>query len=124
MKVVIDGVQYAPAPKELEGTDYEAALSVVFDSDAGDGLTVRGYLRRLLLELWDEEEGFSGKRPFGNSGWDWELYRPLVIAGFIAGEMEDPDEDGHVWHIRKLEDPQKAHAYVCDLILYALRDGN
>ena len=71
--------------------DLDAALEVRFDSDAGDGLTVREYLHRLLSLLWELGDGFSGKRPFGNSGWDYELYQPLVRAGFISGAL---DEDG------------------------------
>lgn len=30
--------------------------------------TVGEYLAKLLAELWLHDEGFSGKRPFGNSG--------------------------------------------------------
>lgn len=92
----------------------QAALAVVFDSDAGDGLTVRGYLRELLLTLWEEGEGFSGKRPFGNSGWESDLYAPLIEAGFISGEL---DEDGYIETVG-----DEAGAFVADLIVYALRE--
>jgi hypothetical protein len=51
--------------------------------------TVRDYLRALLLTLWREEEGFSGKRPFGNSGWKYELYKPLIEDGFVEGKLDD-----------------------------------
>lgn len=53
--------------------------------------TIRGYLVALLATLWREEEGFSGKRPFGNSGWPWDLFVPLVKAGLLTGKL---DEDG------------------------------
>jgi len=53
--------------------------------------TIKDYLKELLMRLWSETEGFSGKRPFGNSGWEYELYKPLVVAGVIAGTV---DEDG------------------------------
>lgn len=43
------------------------------ENDSGAD-TIRGYLKALLHKLWDEDEGFSGKRPFGNSGW----YRDLI----------------------------------------------
>jgi hypothetical protein len=46
------------------------------ENDAGAD-TVRDYLKALLLKLWEEEEGFSGKRPFGNSGWKHELIGPV-----------------------------------------------
>jgi hypothetical protein len=61
------------------------------DSDAD---TVRGYLTELLLTVWQEGEGFSGKRPFGNSSWEYELYTPLVKAGFVTGVLDgDGDLD-------------------------------
>lgn len=47
----------------------------------------------MLKELWREKEGFSGKRPFGNSGWENDLYEPLIKDGFIVGTL---DEDGYV----------------------------
>lgn len=56
------------------------------ENDAG-ALTVREYLVKLLLEVWQEGEGFSGKRPFGNSGWENELVTPLAENG-----IEDPYE--------------------------------
>lgn len=71
----------------------DRALGVVFDSDAGAELSVREYLHALLRTLWREQEGFSGKRPFGNSGWDCELYAPLIREKFIPGAL---DEDGYV----------------------------
>lgn len=59
----------------------------VGDNDA-DAETIRDYLIKLLSAVWREGEGFSGKRPFGNSSWEYELYRPLVRAGLIEGEFE------------------------------------
>jgi hypothetical protein len=61
-------------------------------NDAGAS-TIREYLKNLLSELWIKKEGFSGKRPFGNSGWEIELYVPLIKAGVISGSF---DEDGYV----------------------------
>jgi len=58
------------------------------DNDAG-AATVRGYFISLLLELWAEQEGFSGKRPFGDSGWEFDLYQPLIFAGLVEGKVED-----------------------------------
>ena len=62
------------------------------DNDAG-AATVREYLTRLLAKVWREGAGFSGKRPFGNSGWEYDLYVPMVEADFITGKL---DEDGYV----------------------------
>jgi hypothetical protein len=87
------------------------ALEVRFDSDAGDDLSIREYLRALLLTLWAEGEGFSGKRPFGNSGWCLDLYQPLIAAGFVPGTL-DP-EDGYIVEYNRVF----ADAFVTDLIL-------
>lgn len=62
------------------------------ENDSGAS-TVRGYLAALLAELWREEDGFSGKRPFGNSSWQYEIYAPMVKAGIVDGRL---DEDGYV----------------------------
>jgi hypothetical protein len=35
-----------------------------------------------------EGEGFDGKRPFGNSGWDSDLFKPLIKAGLVAGGID------------------------------------
>ena len=56
-------------------------------------ITLREYFKKLLKCLWIEGEGFSGKRPFGDSGWDWDIYSALVKGGFINGSL---DSDGHI----------------------------
>lgn len=53
-----------------------------------EAATIRDYLKALLSKLWDLDEGFSGKRPFGNSGWKYEVYAALVNAGVVAGRMD------------------------------------
>ncbi|HEY8878251.1 MAG TPA: hypothetical protein VIN03_11845 [Roseateles sp.] len=73
----------------------QAALDLKFakkDADSG-AKSVREYLRELLSELWHEEECFSGKRPFGNSGWQWDVYRELVAANLVNGQL---DRDGNL----------------------------
>jgi hypothetical protein len=57
-------------------------------NDSG-ATTVRGYLIALLTEVWTDGEGFSGKRPFGNSGWETDLYIPMIRAGIIGGTFDD-----------------------------------
>lgn len=51
--------------------------------------TIGDYFRALLGILWFDRKGFSGKRPFGNSEWNYELYTALVKAGFIEGRFDD-----------------------------------
>lgn len=61
------------------------------DNDAG-AATVRDYLITLLRQLWNGGEDLI-KRPFGNSGWQYEIYGPMVAAGLVNGTL---DEDGYV----------------------------
>ena len=62
-------------------------------NDAG-AETIRDYLKELLRTLIQKEEGFSGKRPFGNSGWlTEELFKALVEGGAVAGRL---DSDGYL----------------------------
>jgi len=56
------------------------------DNDSG-ATTVRGYLVELIKVAWDE------KRPFGNSGWHYDLYAPMAKAGLVSATL---DEDGYV----------------------------
>lgn len=68
------------------------------DNDSGAS-TVRGYLAALTERVWEENECFSGKRPFGNGGWQFDLYVPMIRAGLVGGtfyedgDLEDVDED-------------------------------
>lgn len=83
---------------------------VIKNSDAGDNITIKQYLKALLTALWTEKEGFSGKRALGNSGWDYDLLQPLVAAKFIDGTL---DEDGNIESC----DEQQGH----ELILKAIQ---
>lgn len=71
----------------------EQVLALPMEANDSGADTVRGYLVALLAEVWEHTEGFSGKRPFGNSGWDWDLMLPLIKAAFITGTL---DEDGYI----------------------------
>lgn len=59
-------------------------------NDAGAS-TIQDYLKCLLKNLWQDGEVFSGKRPFGNSGWEYELYLPLIQSGIVGGSV---NQDG------------------------------
>jgi hypothetical protein len=93
MKVIINNIEYVPRPTVDPPTDTEiAALNVRFDSDAGEDISIRDYLFILFSTLWQKKEEFNGKRPFGNSSWEYELFNPLVINGFITGEFSIEDD--------------------------------
>jgi hypothetical protein len=74
--------------------NYEEMLNLKIEShDHPKDMTIRGLLKELLRTLWSEGESFSGKRPFGNSGWEFDIYLPLVKAGCVTGVI---DSDGYV----------------------------
>lgn len=79
--------------------------------DFYEALTIKGYLEKLLTTLWCEGESFSGKRPFGNSGWEYDLYKPLIEAGIVRGKF---DIDGYIEEI----DNKKADGIIFDCIEY------
>ena len=83
---------------EISDQTADAVLDCPMQSNDAHAATVRGYLIALLRELWREAEGFSGKRPFGDSGWQYEVYAALGHAGLLKvtfdpdGYIEDVDE--------------------------------
>lgn len=64
----------------------------MMENDSGAD-TIGGYLIALLSAVWTKKEGFSGKRPFGNSGWEYDIYRALIVGGTVDGKL---DEDGFI----------------------------
>jgi len=81
------------------------------ENDSGES-TIRGYLIRLLADVWTEQEGFDGKRPFGNSSWAYDLYVPLIRAGVVEGTF---DGDGDLDDFSR-ESQQKADALILEAI--------
>ena len=86
-------------------------LPMARGNDAG-AKTIKDYFKALLKQVLTEEESFSGKRPFGNSGWMHDLYLPMVKAGIIAGEM---DSDGYLEDYDRDEALKKLLAAVKEL---------
>jgi hypothetical protein len=66
---------------EVTGED---VLAVRIEEGDSGAATVREFFVKLAAEVWHEGEGFSGKRPFGNSGWEYEIFQALGSAGLIA----------------------------------------
>lgn len=71
--------------------ELKAVLNCRMQPNDADAPTVGVYLMRLAQEVWREGEGFSGKRPFGNSGWEYEVELALATAGLIRTEGTGPD---------------------------------
>lgn len=60
--------------------------------DFGGYGTVGQVLVALAYGVLDDGECFDGKRPFGNSGWQWDLYRILSDAGIATQETAGQGE--------------------------------
>ena len=71
----------------------------IYSDDLNQSITLREYFKKLLITLWEEGEDFSGKRPFGNSGWQYDVYSALIVEGIIDGKF---DEAGY---ISELDEP-------------------
>jgi hypothetical protein len=55
-----------------------------FDFD--EAITLRKWFALTVDSLLVKDESFSGKRPFGNSGWRCYLGKPFVICNFLEGD--------------------------------------
>jgi hypothetical protein len=75
-------------------------LDLAMEENDADAATIRDYLKELLVMVWEKDESFSGKRPFGNSGWKYDIYRTLATHKLIEAEI---DEDGDVIDIQRSE---------------------
>lgn len=118
MKVIINDVVYVPERSlPSDANVYEQALNApMTQCDDFDDIKVIEWLHKLLDTIWVEEEGFSGKRPFGNSGWSLDLIYALIDCGYIPGKIER-DEDGDF--IDSEYDSREADRLVRELIRYA-----
>jgi hypothetical protein len=72
---------------------YERVLEAPLPEGHGSGAkSIKEFFLRLAREVMAEGESFSGKRPFGNSGWECDLYIALGNAGVMPS---CEDEDGY-----------------------------
>ncbi len=58
-------------------------------SDGFPGGTIGDFFHGMLLRIWNDPDDFSGKRPYGNSGWPFDLYAALVRAEMISGSFDE-----------------------------------
>jgi len=64
-------------------------LQIKMQKNDANAKTIGEYVAKLAINVIVETEGFSGKRPFGNSGWYLELAEPLVREGVVKGEIDE-----------------------------------
>lgn len=67
---------------------YDKALDLRFTHEKLGDVSLREFFCNLLVKLWGERGEFSGKKPWGNSGWDEPVYTALIKAGIIYGELD------------------------------------
>lgn len=77
-----------PYTKWALDINYSEIFQLKMEENDADAKTIGEYLESLLLGIWNEGESFSGKRPFGNSGWEHELQLCLAQHGYIKCKKE------------------------------------
>lgn len=94
---------------------YDKALDLRFEHDVLGYISLREFFCNLLVKLWEEQDGFSGKRPYGNSDWDEPVYAALIKAGIISGEFysEGYIKDCDYWAGSEFISKMIAHAFGC-----------
>lgn len=69
-------------------------LDLQFESrDLEQVITIREFFKKLLTTLFEQGETFNGKRPFGNSGWDWDLKICLCQNSIIEATYSEKYDD-------------------------------
>lgn len=63
-----------------------------YSHDLSNRVTIKQYFKRLLSTLWEERDEFSGKRPLGNSDWEYDLYVCLIENNVIEGNIDKHGE--------------------------------
>ena len=64
----------------------EDILNIKMQPNDAKAETIRDYLKALVRKVYEEDEGFDGKRPFGKSGWWTELYEAIENSGINCAE--------------------------------------
>lgn len=81
--------------------------------DLNKEIPLRDYLFALNVKLWQEQEGFNAKRPWGNGGWAFDVYLTLIKHKLINGTL---DENGYIDEI----DEPEAEAFVIEKLIKPL----
>ena len=106
-------------PMDLDITRISEALKVGVTHPFEDKkITLREYCGLMLKQLWQEGDCFSGKYPFGDSGWDHQIYYALIHQGFIEGTI-----DGDDYQLTEKQEKQ-ANLFIGDVFKLAVTAGN
>lgn len=72
---------------------YMSILHIPMPKNDVSARNVREFLVALAAAVWEQGDAFSGKRPWGNSGWEYDVYEALIRSGRVYGTF---DEDGFI----------------------------
>lgn len=100
----------------------EDILNCPMVENDGNAATIREYFAELLSTLWFEGEGFSGKRPLGNSDWQWNVYISLSQAGLINSRSAI-DEDGYIDFDMAYEEQKRVDKLIAKAIRWMCNHG-
>jgi hypothetical protein len=76
--------------KELKAK-FRKALQTKFEAcDLNEEITIKNYMKELLIKLLIEQECFNGKRPFGESSWVHDIKVILIESGLMKGTVNPP----------------------------------
>lgn len=89
--------------------NYDDILDYQYSFEDAGVTCLRDYFYEILTTLWIRGEGFSSKRAFGDSDWQWQAYYCLAEAGAIKADF---DSDWEEWEFSEEEAEKK----VLDLI--------
>jgi hypothetical protein len=78
--------------EKLSKEKMEEILNYRFEArDIEVNLSIKDFLKTILKKVWKEEQCFDGKRPFGNSGWQQEIY-DILIENKVVDEKAEESE--------------------------------
>jgi len=109
-------------PESVPAPVSKRIILAALDAEVRDGAVtepLRDYLTRLVTALWEEGEGFSGKRPLGGSGWQWGVYAALVRANLVTGTLGEDGDDIDL----EVDQVRRADRIVCAALAWCLRRG-
>ncbi len=80
-----------------------SVLQIKMQKNDANAKTIGEYVAKLAINVIVETEEFSGKRPFGNSGWYRELAEPLVRAGVVKGEVDEEGSGAYGYDYKEID---------------------
>jgi hypothetical protein len=73
-------------------TKQHPILDLPMQENDANAKTVRDYMKALLTQVITQKEGFSGKRPFGNSAWEYDMHEALFRSKLVEWDDDQTAE--------------------------------